>query len=158
MAGISITHWNASICSAVNTHTHTSGSAWLRDIGLVEPVFLSPSWHPLRHLCKTEWQSLFLPASTHTYTRCSLRWAEQHSETVGISAIAFEKIKECNLGLLFSWIKEKMMPVPQLTPRPLWWLIMSACLLALPVCLSNGLTAYYSYSINRQSQLSPTLL
>ncbi len=144
MAGISDTHRNASICSAVNTQTHTSGSAWLRDIGLVEPVFLSPSWHPLRHLCKTEWQSFFLPAFTHTLLVRSLSWAEQRSETVGISAIAFEKIKECNLGLLFSWIKGKMMSVPRLTPRPLWWLSMSACLLALPVCLSNCLPAYYS--------------
>lgn len=137
---VSASHTEMHLAAVLWTHTHTSGSAWLRDIGLVEPVFLSPSWHPLRHLCKTEWQSLFLPASTHTYTRCSLRWAEQHSETVGISAIAFEKIKECNLGLLFSRIKEKMMSVPRLTPRPLWWLIMSARLACLSVCLTVSLT------------------
>lgn len=142
---VSATHTHIETHLPAELLTHTSGSAWLRDIGLVEPVFLSPFWHPLRHLCKTEWQRCYPPASAHTqkHARRPSR-TEQRSETVGISAIAFEKIKERNLGVVFSWIKGKMMSVLQLTPRLLWWLSLSACLLALPVCLSNCLPAYYS--------------
>lgn len=154
---VSATHTEMHLSAVLWTQAHTFGSAWLRDIGLVVPVFLSASWHPLRHLCKTEWQSFFLPAFTHTHTFVAWAGLSSVQKQSAYLPLRFEKIKKCNLGLLFSWIKGKLMSVPRLTPRPMWWLSMSACLFALPVCLSNCLPAYYSYSTNRYSQLGSAL-